>query len=69
MDMMIMYFHQRVRERILFKEWFPTTDAAFVLSCIAIVLLGIFLELFKALRLYLYRRADRLEAVRLEYLD
>ncbi|KAI6214401.1 Copper transport protein [Aphelenchoides besseyi] len=59
MDMMIMYFHQRIREHILIRQWYPTTQTEYIVSCVGIVLLGISLEAFKTLRLYLYREADK----------
>ncbi|KAI6176153.1 Copper transport protein [Aphelenchoides bicaudatus] len=38
-----------------------SSDLKFVLSCIAVAVLGLLLELFKTFRLYLYRRSDNQE--------
>ena len=71
--MMIMYFHARVREHILFRDWYTRTAGGrrrarrrlrvsqiveLAISCVAVALIGVLLEAFKALRLYVHRRED-----------
>jgi hypothetical protein len=38
---MLMYFHQRTQELLLFRTWLPATTGQAVASCIAIMGLGI----------------------------
>ncbi|CAD5216950.1 unnamed protein product [Bursaphelenchus xylophilus] len=54
--MMIMTFHFRIQEYILFKEWVPQNVVQYVFSCLAIVALGVLYELIRAGRLFLYRK-------------
>ncbi|CAI2351895.1 unnamed protein product [Caenorhabditis sp. 36 PRJEB53466] len=45
--MMEMYFHFRIEEPILFREWKPLTTTAYVFSCLGIFAIAIGLEILK----------------------
>ncbi|CAC70098.1 Copper transport protein [Caenorhabditis elegans] len=45
--MMEMYFHFRIEEPILFREWKPLNTTAYVFSCIEIFLIAFCLEALK----------------------
>uniref|UniRef100_A0A914P100 Copper transport protein n=1 Tax=Panagrolaimus davidi TaxID=227884 RepID=A0A914P100_9BILA len=55
MMMMEMYFHFRIKEYILLKEWLPETTFAFVVSCFGIVLLSFSYESLKCVRALIFR--------------
>uniref|UniRef100_A0A7E4ZUC8 Copper transport protein n=1 Tax=Panagrellus redivivus TaxID=6233 RepID=A0A7E4ZUC8_PANRE len=56
MPMMEMYFHFRVKEYILFKEWLPETHFAFVASCFGVALISFVYEALRGQRGYLFKR-------------
>lgn len=47
MDMMQMYFHFRIQEPILFRQWKPTDTTGYVFSCISLFFIAFCLELLK----------------------
>uniref|UniRef100_A0A915DLY6 Copper transport protein n=1 Tax=Ditylenchus dipsaci TaxID=166011 RepID=A0A915DLY6_9BILA len=56
MMMMTMYFHQRLEEIILFKEWNTVNTAGFALSCLVICLSALFYELLRGVHSFLDQR-------------
>ncbi|CAI4226795.1 unnamed protein product [Auanema sp. JU1783] len=47
MLMMIMYFHFRIQEVILFEGWIPKTLFSFIMSCIAVSAISFVYELLR----------------------
>jgi copper transporter 1 len=58
MQMMEMFFHFRIKEYILLKEWFPETFFAFVVSCFGIVLLSFSYEALKCIRALIFKSSN-----------
>ncbi|CAO4360483.1 unnamed protein product [Caenorhabditis nigoni] len=56
MDMMEMYFHFRIQEPILFRQWKPTDTPGYVFSCISIFIIAFCLELLKFGRQWMTRK-------------
>ncbi|PIC55554.1 hypothetical protein B9Z55_000779 [Caenorhabditis nigoni] len=56
MDMMEMYFHFRIQEPILFRQWKPTDTPGYVFSCISISIIAFCLELLKFGRQWMTRK-------------
>ncbi|KAF1769415.1 hypothetical protein GCK72_001232 [Caenorhabditis remanei] len=56
MDMMMMYFHFRIEEPILFRQWKPTDTPGYVFSCISIFIIAFCLELLKFGRMWMTRK-------------
>uniref|UniRef100_A0AC35TGL3 Copper transport protein n=1 Tax=Rhabditophanes sp. KR3021 TaxID=114890 RepID=A0AC35TGL3_9BILA len=54
--MMEMFFHFRIKEAILFKEWMPENVTAYILSCLAVFLLGALFEIIRSSRIILYKK-------------
>ncbi|KAI1708455.1 ctr copper transporter family domain-containing protein [Ditylenchus destructor] len=52
MPMMTMYFHWRLEEIILFKEWCTDTSTGFAFSCVAVLSLSLLYELLRGSRAY-----------------
>ncbi|CAI5450333.1 unnamed protein product [Caenorhabditis angaria] len=48
--MMMMYFHYRIGEPILFREWLPQNLLAYIFSCFGIFLIAFGLEVLKFVR-------------------
>ena len=54
-----MYFHTGLKDYVLFKGWVPCTPRRYAVTCIAVVFLGVFVALLKAVRLRLEQRFHR----------
>ena len=54
-----MYFHTGLEDYVLFKGWVPCTPRRYAVTCIAVVFLGVFVALLKAVRLRLEQRFHR----------
>uniref|UniRef100_A0A0K0CUJ0 Copper transport protein n=1 Tax=Angiostrongylus cantonensis TaxID=6313 RepID=A0A0K0CUJ0_ANGCA len=50
MMMMKMYFHFRIQEPILFREWLPKDITGYVASCIVVALIAGLYEIIKCVR-------------------
>ncbi|ETN70027.1 Ctr copper transporter family protein [Necator americanus] len=57
--MMKMYFHFRMQEPILFREWMGTNMTGYVFSCIGVAIIASLYELIKFLRSGLERRVNK----------
>lgn len=56
---MKMYLHASMRELILIKEWVPTSNGAYIASCIAVIATGVFVSALKATRVKLEKKWNR----------
>ena len=54
-----MYFHTGLEDYVLFKGWVPCTPRRYAVTCIAVIFLGVFVALLKAVRLRLEQRFHR----------
>lgn len=61
--MMEMFFHFRIEEPILFRQWKPMNVTAYVFSCIGIFLIAIGLEVLKFGRMKLMVKQEKEEKV------
>lgn len=61
---MLMYFHQRTEELLLWKQWRPTTQAEYAASVVAIVVMGIVSTGLKTVKGALVLRWSHLRASR-----
>ncbi|EGT38940.1 hypothetical protein CAEBREN_19241 [Caenorhabditis brenneri] len=60
MDMMMMYFHFRIEEPILFRQWKPADTPGYVFSCISIFIIAFCLELLKFGRMWMTRKHKKM---------
>merc|ERR1712045_1073784 len=57
--MMNMWFHISLKAVILFEEWSTQSQTDMILSCVAMVVLGVLHEAIKVFREYMYRQLQR----------